>query len=151
MFASSPLILLGGPCGYARVMPKTDELSLGARIKALRKGFGFSQARLGERIGISQSAVSQIEKGHTETLHGATLAGLCKALRTTPEMLLNGYSSSDELEQAMLESELVSIARELPAAGKKALRAAARGLLAEYGEPTATDPRAKDRRKPQNA
>lgn len=132
-------------------MPKTDELSLGARIRALRKGFGFSQASLGERIGISQSAVSQIEQGHTETLHGATLAGLCKALRTTPEMLLNGYESSDELEQAMLESELVSIARELPPDGKKALRAAARGLLAEYGQPSTTDPRAKDRRKPQNA
>lgn len=134
-----------------RFMPQTDDLTLGGRIRGLRKSYGLSQRSLAEKIGISQSAVSQIEKGHTESLHGDTLAGLCKALRTTPEMLLSGYKSSDELEQAMFEAELVSICRELPPAGRKALRAAARGLLAEYGKPSATDPRAKDRRTPQSA
>lgn len=115
--------------------------SMGERVKALRKSFGLSQPTLAARIGISQPAISQIEKNKTKTLRGHVLAGLCEHLNTTPELILGRYDSSQQLEDAMLEAELIKICRDLTPEGRKALQSVARGLRTEYSKRSTGTPR----------
>ena len=41
---------------------------IGDRIRALRRQRGWSQERLGERVGFSQSKISKIEQGDWDSL-----------------------------------------------------------------------------------
>ena len=64
--------------------------------------------------GITQGSLSLIENDKTEVPAGATVAGLCRALRTTPEFIIAGAGDPDSIENAMLEHELVFLWRDLP-------------------------------------
>lgn len=55
-----------------------------------------------------------IERDETEMPAGGTLAGLCKALMTTPDYLIAGAGDPDSIESAMQEHELVFLWRDLP-------------------------------------
>ncbi|MGL4241326.1 MAG: helix-turn-helix domain-containing protein [Beijerinckiaceae bacterium] len=63
--------------------------ALGAVIQSERKQRGLSQGRLAEQVGLTQSAVSIIEKGHSglkiETLL-SVLAALGLDLQVTPRL-----------------------------------------------------------------
>jgi transcriptional regulator with XRE-family HTH domain len=88
--------------------------TIGARVRILRKKRGYSQVELAALVGISQGSLSLIERNETEMPAGATLAGLCKALKTTPDFLVAGAGDPDSIEAAMQEHELVYIWRDLP-------------------------------------
>ena len=64
--------------------------------------------------GITQGSLSLIENNQTDMPAGDTVAGLCRALRTTPEFLIAGAGDPDSIENAILEHELVYLWRELP-------------------------------------
>ena len=55
-----------------------------------------------------------IERDETEVPAGSTVAGLCKALMTTPDYLIAGAGDPDSIEAAMQEHELVFLWRDLP-------------------------------------
>lgn len=44
-------------------------MDVGQRIKRARERIGWSQARLGDFVGLSKSAISQWENGHTRPQH----------------------------------------------------------------------------------
>lgn len=69
--------------------------------------------------GITQGSLSLIENDKTEVPAGETLAGLCKALKTTPDFIIAGAGDPDSIEAAMQEHELVFLWRELPEAGRQ--------------------------------
>lgn len=80
---------------------------------------GLKQAALAAMAGITQGSLSLIENDKTEVPAGETLAGLCKALKTTPDFLIAGAGDPDSIESAMQEHELVFLWRELPEAGRQ--------------------------------
>lgn len=62
--------------------------TLGDRLKELRKENGFNQAEFGDRIGISMSAVSLLEKG-TNNPSEQTIRAICSEFGVRREWLLN--------------------------------------------------------------
>ena len=93
--------------------------SIGSRVRELRLRRKLKQAALAEMVGITQGSLSLIENDKTEVPAGATLAGLCRALRTTPDFLLAGQGDPDSIQSAIDESELVHLWRSLPPEGRR--------------------------------
>jgi transcriptional regulator with XRE-family HTH domain len=64
-----------------------DEQTIARRLRELRKHRGLTQVELAEKVGIDQTLLSTYERG-TVRIHGAMVAALAKALRTTTDELL---------------------------------------------------------------
>jgi transcriptional regulator with XRE-family HTH domain len=94
--------------------------TIGERVRALRKKRGYSQVELAALAGITQGSLSLIERNETAVPAGGTLAGLCRALQTTPDFLIAGGGGDPEsIESAMQEHELVYLWRSLPPAARR--------------------------------
>lgn len=100
--------------------------TIGSRVRALRQKRGLKQAALAAMVGITQGSLSLIENDKTEVPAGETLAGLCKALQTTPDFLIAGAGDPDSIESAIQEHELVFLWRSLPDAGRQMVLDAAK-------------------------
>jgi transcriptional regulator with XRE-family HTH domain len=74
--------------GFPRILAGVE--TMGQRIKALREARGMSQQELGERVGVSKSAVSQWEVGTTSNVKLPTFLALLEALKTDMEYLVYG-------------------------------------------------------------
>lgn len=98
-------------------MPGMD--TIGSRVRALRKKRGLKQVALAQMAGITQGSLSLIENNETGVPAGDTIAGLCRALRTTPDFLIAGAGDPDSIEAAMQEHELVYLWRSLPQVGRQ--------------------------------
>lgn len=68
---------------------------LGARIAALRRGAGFSQAELAQRLRISPSAVGMYEQGRREPPLDI-LVQMAQLFRVSTDYLLTGKAGSEE-------------------------------------------------------
>jgi transcriptional regulator with XRE-family HTH domain len=88
--------------------------TIGERVRLLRKKRGYSQVELAALAGIAQGSLSLIERNETAMPAGDTLAGLCRALKTTPDFLIAGGGDPDSIESAIQEHELVFLWRDLP-------------------------------------
>lgn len=64
---------------------------MGKRIRDLRERAGMTQAHLAQLIGVTRSAISQIESGLTKGVRPNHLLALAKHLKTPVESLVNGY------------------------------------------------------------
>lgn len=93
--------------------------TIGERVRALRKKRGYSQVELATLAGITQGSLSLIERNETAIPAGDTVAGLCRALRTTPDFLIAGGGDPDSIESAMQEHELVFLWRSMPPEARK--------------------------------
>ena len=93
--------------------------TIGSRVRHLRKLRGYNQEALAALVGISQGSLSLIERDNTEMPSGATLAGLCKHLRTTPEYLLSGVEDPSSIENSAAEHELLHLWRAMPEDGRQ--------------------------------
>ena len=69
-------------------------MSIGERIRALRKERGWTQRELASRISISRGRVGQIEKDPTADVKAPTLLSLAKAFNCSLTELEPGYRSS---------------------------------------------------------
>jgi len=87
--------------------------TIGRRVKLLREMRGPSQTALARRIEVTQSAISQIESGMTETLRGEVLAGLCRELGAMPDYIMHGKGRVTDHETAVLLGELYRAAQSL--------------------------------------
>ena len=65
-------------------MPEASP-SFGEQVRGLRLGAGLSQAELAEQAGISERAVSDIERGLRSSVYATTARRLADALGVTPE------------------------------------------------------------------
>jgi len=81
---------------------KSEESSLGGRLRAARLAAGLSQADLATRAGLkSQGAVSNIEAGERDNPAAGTLLQLAKVLGVRPYWLLYGKGPMKEGGAAM--------------------------------------------------
>ena len=101
--------------------------TLGGRIKSLRLARGLAQPDLAARVGISQPSLSNIERNKTEKLRGDTLAGLCRELGVTPDVLLRGTTTRNP-ESVLHEAEIMGLWRQLTDDDQVHLLAIARAL-----------------------
>ena len=87
---------------------------MGARIAALRREAGLSQAQLALRLGISPSAMGMYEQGRREPSM-ETVVAMAKVFRVSTDYLLTGQPAEQEQEslQEMLLSRISSADRRL--------------------------------------
>ena len=87
---------------------------LGARIAALRREVGLSQAQLALRLGISPSAMGMYEQGRREPSM-ETVVAMAKVFRVSTDYLLTGQPAEQEQEalQEMLLSRISAADRRL--------------------------------------
>lgn len=57
-----------------------DDIRVGRILRFLRRRRGWTQSRLAEQVGLSQQAISLIERGHSSTLAGRTVQEVFGAL-----------------------------------------------------------------------
>ena len=69
--------------------------NLSVRIAYARKEKGMSQTELSRRIGVTKSAVSQWELGHTKNIKTRFFFPLAEALKIDPLELFYGNSGVD--------------------------------------------------------
>ena len=74
--------------------PPSPEV-LGARLKEVRQMRGVTQAELAEKLGVTQSLVSQFERGEVR-LYADVLVAIAKVLRVSPLRLLGADKVEDE-------------------------------------------------------
>jgi transcriptional regulator with XRE-family HTH domain len=79
-----------------------DDIRVGRILRALRRRAGLTQRELGKRSGLSQQAVSLIERGHGSQLSGATSRRLFAALdaRWEPTVSWRGGDLDRVLDEA---------------------------------------------------
>jgi transcriptional regulator with XRE-family HTH domain len=87
------------------------------RVRQLRVSKGLSQDSLAKQIGITQAALSLIERGGTRTLRAETLARLAQVLGEDPEYIRTGRRS--KTPQGGSIAALEGIYNRLDAAGRK--------------------------------
>ena len=107
-------------------------MTLGDRIRTLRKSLGMTQVTLAKRAGINQSSISELERGDTKKGFGQTIVALAAALQTSPEWLTSGKGSPlPQISSTVDESEALAIYRTLPPEMRAAWMATGRALLAQ--------------------
>lgn len=65
-------------------MSETEQVSFGDTIREARKKYGWSQAELGEKAGVSRPTIARVEANHDVTT--ATIAKIAQALGLTLEL-----------------------------------------------------------------
>ena len=87
---------------------------MGARIAALRRNAGLSQAELAQRLQISASAMGMYEQGRREP-SAQTLVTMAQALGVTTDYLLTGVPGpgQEETLNQMLLTRITSADRRL--------------------------------------
>lgn len=80
---------------------------MGKRIRALRKVVDLTQKEAAKIAGISQPSWSDLESGDTKAaeMKAATLLGVARALKSTPEYVLLGHGPPMAL-MAMTDDEI---------------------------------------------
>lgn len=71
---------------------------IGERIRKYREEMGISQKELAQRLGVSNSRVSNWEQGINRP-DANILADICRALNVSPSTLLNVRLSLDEFSE----------------------------------------------------
>lgn len=96
--------------------------TIGNRVRKRRLELKLTQSALGNLIGISAAAVSQIERGDTKNLKGDTLLGMARALRRSTEWLQTGrppIGHHNLSRGPALEGRWVPVISRIPAGGPK--------------------------------
>jgi transcriptional regulator with XRE-family HTH domain len=81
--------------------------TLGARIRKARQVYGMSQAELARRIGISATAMNQIESGKTPDPAVSRIKAIADVLNCTTDYLLGRTEEQDEEEPETADVALV--------------------------------------------
>lgn len=71
---------------------------IGNRIRKYREACGISQVQLAQKLGVSNSRVSNWEQGINRP-DADIIADICRALNVSPSDLLNVRLSQDELNE----------------------------------------------------
>lgn len=98
--------------------------TLNKRIKAFRKSQGWTQEQIAKRIGITQSAYSQIEAGDSDSMRVSTLRKICTEFNMSADELLGLkkpklITEFDPSFKAIMVADLDTPARGMAIPGKK--------------------------------
>lgn len=64
-------------------------MTVGDKIKYLRKSMGLNQTELGERVGVKKNAVSKWECGRVEDIPTSTIKALANLFDVSPSYLID--------------------------------------------------------------
>lgn len=115
---------------FQSIVQNLAMLTMGTRIRNLRKAKLLTQKQLAEMTGLAQNTISDLERGDSKTMEASTLRALCAALVTTPGYVLDGIEVGEQDASMMEEAELLAIFRDLPPHSRTALLGSARLLKA---------------------
>lgn len=76
-------------------------MSIGEKIKQLRKGLGLTQTELGDRLGVKKNAVSKWECGRVEDIPTSTIKALANLFNVPPSYLIDDDSPFSIAKQAL--------------------------------------------------
>ena len=71
-------------------------MTIGDKIKQLRKEHGLTQEELGNMIGVQKAAINKYETGVVVNLKQSTISSLAKALHVSPVELLSPEDPPDD-------------------------------------------------------
>ena len=77
-------------------------MTVGEKIKMLRKERGLTQEELGQLLGVKKAAVQKYESGQVQNLKQNTIKKLCEIFNTYPSYFIIDSFSLD-LEQKLVE------------------------------------------------
>lgn len=91
------------------------EKTTGELIKLARKKAGYTQAELGEKLGVSSAAISQFEKPNANPT-SETIKKIAEVLKIDPFSLYSFDMATEEIEKELplFNSKLNEIQRRLP-------------------------------------
>ena len=105
-----------------------EATTLGGRVRMLREYRKLTQAELGRKVGVSQSALAQVESGMTQTIKGNTLLRLAAALEANPRWIMSGKGEPMQLDAPGDASEMLELYQMLDDDHKAAIMAAAKAF-----------------------
>ena len=82
-----------------------DLRSIGNKLLAIRKKYGFTQSEVAEAAGLSERTYADIERGNVNMRIETTLK-ICSVLHITPDEILTEDSSSIETKEDELMARL---------------------------------------------
>lgn len=78
---------------------------MGERVKELRKALGLSGEKFGEKIGVTRSAISDIERGRNG-LSDSNILAICREFNVNEEWLRSG--TGEMFKDMTLDEEIIS-------------------------------------------
>lgn len=78
---------------------------MGERVKELRKALGLSGEKFGEKIGVTRSAISDIERGRNG-LSDSNILAICREFNVNEEWLRTGMG--EMFKDMTLDEEIIS-------------------------------------------
>ena len=105
-----------------------EATTLGGRVRMLREYRKLTQTELGKKVGVSQSALAQVESGMTQTIKGNTLLRLAAALEANPRWIMSGKGEPLQLDVPGDASEMLELYEMLDDDHKSAIMAAAKAF-----------------------
>jgi len=104
-------------------------MSVGKRIKELRRGKLMTQQELSKSSGVAQATISEYENDVTTEHRAIVLMKIAAALETTPDYLLTGKGEKDLNNVRFLKSELINIIDQLTPEAQAAILVAAKAMI----------------------
>lgn len=92
-----------------------DGLDVGMRLKKARRDRGLKQEELAEKAGVSQSMISDVERGLSKSPVGTNLVALAQSLKVNPDWLATGKGNMElppPTTEAPLPPRAVSLAKD---------------------------------------
>ena len=83
---------------------------MGERVKELRKALGLSGEKIGEKIGVTRSAISDIERGRNG-LSDSNILAICREFNVNEEWLRTG--TGEMFKDMTLDEEIISFIGEI--------------------------------------
>lgn len=77
-------------------------MKLGDRIRYLRINLGLTQEELGQKVGLTKSAINKYEKGSIENMKQSMIARFASALDVSPVYLLGLEDPKQDQEDRLL-------------------------------------------------
>lgn len=107
---------------------KNERGTRGERIRHLRQLREMTQVQVAKAVGVTQGAISQLERDQNSAPSAATLLALANALQASPEWIQHGTGPM-ALEGESEERMLLSVWRRMGAEQRRAFLSAARALV----------------------
>ena len=104
-------------------------LTIGQRIKQLRKEKKMTQQTLQKLSGVAQATISDYENDIITEHRAYILMRLAGALETTPEYLLSGTGEKNINDVRYMKSELIQILDQLTPEAQTAILIAAKAMI----------------------
>jgi transcriptional regulator with XRE-family HTH domain len=103
-------------------------MTLGLRIRTLRKNKKMTQTQLAKAAGVSQATISDYERDQVPNPRSNELLRIAAALETNPEFLVTGEGPANLKDAASDENSLLSAFSKLDTNAKAAVIAAAKAM-----------------------